>query len=177
MTVEPDIRVPGAVETYDTDVIVVGTGPMGGTTALALASYGVRVLAVSKWNWVAHSPRAHVVNQRAMEVLRDLGVEEECKATGTPWELMGDHVFATSLTGPEIARLRTWGTGDERATDYRMGSPCGLLDLGQPLMEPIVVAKAAARGASSGSESPIWGSRSWARPRGRGRSMRCSTPT
>ncbi|WP_425307373.1 FAD-dependent monooxygenase [Ammonicoccus fulvus] len=147
MSIDPVARPETAAEAYDTDVIVVGTGPMGGTTALALASYGVRVLAVSRWNWVAHSPRAHVVNQRAMEVLRDLGVEEECKAAGTPWELMGDHIFATSLTGPEIARLRTWGTGDERATDYRMGSPCGLLDLGQPLMEPIVVAKAAARGA------------------------------
>ncbi|MDO5681992.1 MAG: FAD-dependent monooxygenase [Propionibacteriaceae bacterium] len=132
---------------FDVDVIVVGTGPMGGTTALALATYGVRVLAVSKWNWVAHSPRAHVMNQRALEVFRDLGIEEEAKAAGTDWELMGDHIFTTSVVGPEIARLRTWGTGDERRTDYLLGSPCGLLDLGQPLMEPIVVAKAAARGA------------------------------
>ncbi|WP_432558813.1 FAD-dependent monooxygenase [Granulicoccus sp. GXG6511] len=132
---------------FDTDVIVVGAGPMGGTTALALATYGVRVLTISRWNWVAHSPRAHVMNQRALEVFRDLGIEEEAKAAGTPWELMGDHIFATSLTGPEVARLRTWGTGDERRTDYLLGSPCGLLDLGQPLMEPIVVSKAAARGA------------------------------
>ena len=27
---------------------------------------------------------------------------------------MGDTLFTTSLAGDEIARLRTWGTGDER---------------------------------------------------------------
>jgi 2,4-dichlorophenol 6-monooxygenase len=28
---------------FDADVVVIGTGPMGATTALALASYGIRV--------------------------------------------------------------------------------------------------------------------------------------
>ena len=60
---------------FDTDVLVIGTGPIGATTALALATYGVRVHAVTRWNWVANSPRAHITNQRTVEVLRDLGVE------------------------------------------------------------------------------------------------------
>ena len=68
----------------DCDVVVVGTGPMGGTAALALATYGVRVHAVSKWHWLANTPRAHITNQRAMEVLRDLGVEEEAKQYAIP---------------------------------------------------------------------------------------------
>ncbi len=42
--------------TYDTDVIIVGLGPAGGTAALALATYGVRVHAVSMFPWVANSP-------------------------------------------------------------------------------------------------------------------------
>lgn len=132
---------------FDTDVIVVGTGPTGGTASLALATYGIRVHAVSKWNWLANTPRAHVMNQRATEVLRDLGVEEEAKARATPWELMGDTMFTTSLTGPEVARLQTWGTGDDRHGQYVQGSPCPLLDLPQPAMEPILVSNAAARGA------------------------------
>ena len=45
----------------------------GGTAALALATYGVRVHAVTMFPWVANSPRAHITNQRAVEVLRDLG--------------------------------------------------------------------------------------------------------
>ena len=131
-----------------TDVLIVGSGPMGSATALALAIQGIACQVVSKQQWLAHSPRAHIVNQRAMEVLRDLGVEEECLRAGTSWDKMGDMVFATSLAGEEIARLHTWGTGDERATDYRTASPCGLLDLIQPLMEPILVDAAAARGAA-----------------------------
>jgi 2,4-dichlorophenol 6-monooxygenase len=60
---------------------------------------------------------------------------------------MGDTLFTTSLAGPEVARLRTWGTGDERAGDYLRGSPCAMLDLPQPLLGPILVNHAAARGA------------------------------
>ena len=33
---------------YDTDVLVVGSGPTGATCALALASYGVRVRVATK---------------------------------------------------------------------------------------------------------------------------------
>lgn len=132
---------------YQTDVLVVGTGPMGSTTALALASYGVRVHVVNRFNWTANSPRAHITNQRAMEVLRDLGVEEEARHIATPWEMMGDTLFTTSLAGPEIARLRTWGTGDARKGDYIQGSPCPLMDLTQEKMEPVLVKNAMERGA------------------------------
>ncbi len=132
---------------YETDVLVVGTGPMGATTALALATYGVNVTVISKGNWLANTPRAHITNQRAVEVLRDLGLEEEAKKYATPWEWMGDTLFTTSLTGPEIARLRTWGTGDGRIGDYLQGSPCTMLDLPQSYLEPILINRAAERGA------------------------------
>ena len=133
---------------FDTDVLVVGTGPTGATAALALATYGVRVHAVTQWNWLANTPRAHITNQRAVEVLRDLGIEEEAKKYATPWELMSEMLFCTSLAGEEIARLKVWGTGDERIGDYIAGSPCGLMDLPQLYMEPLLVKNAAARGAS-----------------------------
>jgi 2,4-dichlorophenol 6-monooxygenase len=132
---------------FDTDVLVVGTGPMGATTALALATYGVRVHVVNRYNWTANTPRAHITNQRAVEVLRDLGVENEARRDATPWEWMGDTLFTTSLAGPEIARLRTWGTGDERIGDYLQHSPSAMLDLPQDKMEPLLVKNAAARGA------------------------------
>lgn len=132
---------------YDVDVLIVGAGPAGATAALALATYGIKVQAVSRWNWCANTPRAHITNQRAVEVLRDLGVEDEARRYATPWDQMGDTLFTTSFAGPEIARLRTWGTGDERAGDYVQGSPCSMLDIPQPLMEPLLVKNAAERGA------------------------------
>ena len=68
---------------FDTDVFVVGAGPMGATTSLALATYGVRVMMISQWSWLANTPRAHITKQRAVEVLRDLGVEEIRRSLGS----------------------------------------------------------------------------------------------
>lgn len=136
-----------ADDAFDTDVFIVGTGPMGATTALALATYGVRTMMISQWSWLANTPRAHITNQRAVEVLRDLGVEEEAKGVAVPWEQMGDTLFTTSLTGPEIARLQTWGSGDLTSGAYRLNSPCTMLDVPQTHMEPILVKNAAERGA------------------------------
>jgi 2,4-dichlorophenol 6-monooxygenase len=134
-------------ETYDTDVIVVGSGPAGGTTALRLASHGIRTLLVNKYGWLANTPRAHITNQRTMEVLRDLGVESEALAAGSPSHLMGDTVLCTALAGEEIGRIRSWGTGPESAAEYGAKSPCEMIDLPQTYLEPILVGNAAARGA------------------------------
>ncbi|WP_030169888.1 FAD-dependent oxidoreductase [Streptomyces sp. NRRL S-813] len=132
---------------YDTDVLVVGSGPAGGSTALLLATYGIRTLLVTKYGWLANTPRAHITNQRTMEVLRDLGVESEAMTFGSPSRLMGDTVLCTALTGEEIGRIRSWGTGPATATEYASKSPCEMIDLPQTYLEPILVSNAAARGA------------------------------
>lgn len=133
---------------FDTDVLIVGSGPTGGTAALALATYGVRAHVVSRWGWLADTPRAHITNQRTNEVFRDLGLAEEIARYASPWEVMGDTTFTTSLAGQELARLRTWGTGDDRKGDYLRASPCGMVDIVQPLLEPILFQQSAARGAT-----------------------------
>lgn len=138
----------GARVELDVDVLVVGTGPMGGAAALALATYGVRVHVVTRWNWLANGPRAHITNQRTLEVLRDLGVQEDVERYAMPWESMGDLVVCTSLAGEEIARLRACGTGEDRASDHLTASPCRMADIPQVYLEPVLVNHAAGRGAS-----------------------------
>ncbi|HEY4460161.1 MAG TPA: FAD-dependent monooxygenase [Pseudonocardiaceae bacterium] len=133
--------------TFDTDVLVVGSGPAGGAAGLILATYGVSTTMVTKYGWVANTPRSHITNQRTLEVLRDLGVEQEALSVGTPQHLMGDTVLCTGLVGEEIGRIRTWGTGPASLSEYATASPCGMIDLPQTYLEPILLSNAAKRGA------------------------------
>lgn len=134
---------------FETDVLVIGTGPTGAGAALALATYGVRVHAVTQWNWLSNGPRGHITNQRTVEIFRDLDIEQEAIQYSTPWELMGDVAFCNrTLAGEELARLRACGTGESRRSDHLLASPCTNLDLPQIYLEPILVNNAAARGAT-----------------------------
>ncbi len=133
--------------TLRSDVLVIGSGPAGATAALALSTLGVEHIVVTKYSWTANTPRAHITNQRTVEVFRDLGIEDDIKANGTPQRLMGDTVFCTSLSGDEIGRVRTWGTHPARQADYTLASPSENCDLPQTLLEPILIGHAAARGS------------------------------
>ena len=86
-------------------VLIVGAGPAGLATALLLSRYGVPNMLVERHSGTAHTPRAHIVNQRTVEIFRHMGIEDELLAVGTPQDLMSNNVWATSLAGLEIARL------------------------------------------------------------------------
>ncbi|MFI0737651.1 FAD-dependent monooxygenase [Streptomyces sp. NPDC021100] len=125
-----DVRVP---------VLVVGGGPAGLAASLALSRYGVRHLLVNKHRGTAHTPRAHLLNQRTGEIFRDLGVERRVLDRATPPELLANHVFMSTFTGPEVARLDAYGNGPDRIGDYRAASPALMCNLPQHLLEPILV--------------------------------------
>ncbi|MEU4447562.1 FAD-dependent monooxygenase [Actinosynnema sp. NPDC050801] len=130
-----------------TDVLIIGSGPAGGAAALALATLGVEHLVITKYHWTANTPRAHITNQRTMEIFRDLGIEDDVLAQASPHELMGETVFCTSLTGDELGRVRAWGTHPAREGDYVQASPSLNCDIPQSLLEPIVIGHAASRGS------------------------------
>jgi 2,4-dichlorophenol 6-monooxygenase len=133
----------------ETDVVIVGSGPAGGAAALCLASLGIPNIMITKYRWTANTPRAHITNQRTMEVFRDLGIEKQVLADATPHELIGDTVFCTSIAGEEIGRIRTWGTHPAREADYQLASPSLICDIPQTYLEPILVRNAAARGTQA----------------------------
>ncbi|MDN7143491.1 FAD-dependent monooxygenase [Pseudomonas sp. JQ170] len=134
----PHIEVP---------VLIVGGGPAGLTASLLLSRYGIKSLLINKYRWTANSPRAHITNQRTMEVFRDAGVEPQVTAAASPHELMANNVWATSFSGQELGRLLTWGNAIERKSDYEKASPSAMCNIPQHLMEPIV-ANAALRAGS-----------------------------
>ncbi len=125
-----------------------GSGPAGGSAALFLARHGIDTVLVTKHPWLANSPRAHITNQRTMEVMRDVGLEQACYQKASPQSAMSNRIWATSLAGPEIGRIRAWGTHPSRQADYDLASPAKICDLPQNLFEPILVNEAARLGAS-----------------------------
>ncbi|KMS77381.1 2,4-dichlorophenol 6-monooxygenase [Streptomyces viridochromogenes] len=130
----------------ETDVLIVGSGPAGASAALALSTYGVRNMVVTRYASLADTPRAHITNQRTMEVLRDLGVEDEVIAKATPQHLMGNTTFCTSLAGEELGRVRSWGNDPLVQAAHELASPTRMCDMPQHLMEPVLVNAAIARG-------------------------------
>ena len=133
----------------ETDVLIVGSGPAGASAALFLSTLGIDNIVITKYRWTANTPRAHITNQRAMEIFRDIGVEDQVLADATPHHLVGDTVFCTSIAGEEIGRIRTWGTHPTREADYQLASPCLVVDIPQTYLEPILVKNATIRGTQT----------------------------
>lgn len=135
------------MDTIHTDVLVIGAGPTGLTAAMYLAKHGIKVLALSKYPGTAPAPRAHVTNQRTMEVFRDLGVEERVRKIGYELSFLSYNVMATSMAGMEIGRYRSYGTGPDRLSEYAVASPCPAANCQQHVMEPVLLAEARSLGA------------------------------
>lgn len=133
----------------ETDVLIVGSGPAGASAALFLSTLGIPNVMITKYRWTANTPRAHITNQRAMEIFRDVGIEQQVLAEASPHEIMGDTVFCTSIAGDELGRILTWGTHPAREADYRLASPSMNCDIPQTYLEPILVRNATMRGTQT----------------------------
>ena len=135
----------------NTDVLIIGTGPAGSATAALLSTYGVDNIAINRYRWLANSPRAHITNQRTMEVLRDLGrdVEDEVYMFAAGQDLMGENIFCESLAGEEIGRMKAWGNHPLSKAEHQMSSPTKMNDLPQTFMEPLLFKTACERGTQA----------------------------
>ncbi|MCU1517022.1 MAG: phenol 2-monooxygenase, partial [Pseudarthrobacter sp.] len=132
-----------------TDVLIVGSGPAGSSAALFLSELGVPNIMITKYRWTANTPRAHITNQRTMEIFRDMGIEDQVLADATPHEMIGDTVFCASIAGEEIGRILSWGTHPARHADYELASPSLNCDIPQTYLEPILVKNATVRGTQT----------------------------
>jgi 2,4-dichlorophenol 6-monooxygenase len=132
----------------ETDVLVVGAGPAGLTAATALSTYGIKTILINKYGWLADTPRAHITNQRTMEVMRDLDLEAKIVAQSSHQEMMANNVFCYSLAGEEFGRIYSWGNHPRRKADYDLASPTQICDVPQTYLEPILFEAASSRGSA-----------------------------
>jgi hypothetical protein len=63
----------------------------------------------------ADTPRAHITNMAALECLRDIGLEEECKKVAVKGDSMQHTRWCRSMAGEEFARIYSWGNDPQRA--------------------------------------------------------------
>lgn len=88
---------------HETDVFIIGGGPVGLSASLLLADQGIRTTLVERNATVSNHPKASAFNTRTMEVLRELGIADDVYATTTP---AGGVSFYTSLTGYKLGHIQ-----------------------------------------------------------------------
>ena len=130
-----------------TDVLIVGAGPAGASSAVFLGKYGISTIMISRHRSTARTPRAHITNQRTMEAFRDAGLEQDCMAHASPPSHIAHSIWLRSMVGEELARVNSWGSDPRRKGDYEAASPCQMCDLPQTELEPLLVAEAARLGS------------------------------
>jgi 2,4-dichlorophenol 6-monooxygenase len=131
------------MNTQQTPVLIVGGGGAGLTASMLLARLGVEHVLVSARPGTSDLPKAHVLNQRTMEIFDDAGVSAEVARRGTPARHMSTTAYYAGFAGPSeeygrrIARLECWGAGgaDE---NWRAASPWIQQNLPQIRLEPIL---------------------------------------
>ena len=113
-----------------------GGGGAGLTASMLLARQGVSHLLVSARPHTSDLPKAHVLNQRALEVLDDVGVAETVAQRSTPPANMAATAYYAGFAGPgtdhgrRLARLEAWGAGGEDE-NWRVASAWRQLNLPQ----------------------------------------------
>ncbi|MDM7928823.1 FAD-dependent monooxygenase [Blastomonas fulva] len=109
----------------ETDVLIVGAGPVGLALAVALGLGGIRVLMVERDGSRGPQPRAKTLNMRSLEHLRRWGMADAIrKASPRPDDLPTDIVFQTRLYGHHIATLpNIYFRGNSHADDARFSEP------------------------------------------------------
>jgi 2-polyprenyl-6-methoxyphenol hydroxylase-like FAD-dependent oxidoreductase len=134
----------------ESDVLIVGAGPVGLTLAIDLAWRGIGVTVVETRAPAAPpEPKCNHVAARTMEIFRRLGVAEKIRNAGLPADHPHDISYRTSFTGQELTRIRIPCRRDRfTATD---GADCNWPTpepphrINQIYLEPILFEHAAAQ--------------------------------
>lgn len=90
----------------DTDVLIVGGGPVGLTLAMDLGRRGVRCLLIDRRDAPGFLPKMERCNARTMEIYRRLGLAQCIRAAGMKGTIPMDVFIVTRLTRSPLVTHR-----------------------------------------------------------------------
>jgi 2-polyprenyl-6-methoxyphenol hydroxylase-like FAD-dependent oxidoreductase len=94
------------IDPVETQVLVVGGGPVGLTLAMDLAQRGIRtVVAELRHKGEPPSVKCNHVSARSMEIFRRLGVSKAIREAGLPADYPNDVSYRVSFAGKELSRI------------------------------------------------------------------------
>lgn len=89
----------------NTQVLVVGAGPVGLTLAIDLGKKGVRCMLIEQKEAPQFLPKMERCNARTMEIYRRLGLAQKIRDAGLPRDCPMDVFVVTSLVEPPLLHL------------------------------------------------------------------------
>jgi 2-polyprenyl-6-methoxyphenol hydroxylase-like FAD-dependent oxidoreductase len=90
---------------HDTEVLIVGAGPVGLTLAIDLGQRGIRCLLIERREQPAFLPKMERINARSMEIYRRMGLAGKIRAAGLCRDVPMDVYLVLDLTRPPLLRL------------------------------------------------------------------------
>ena len=107
---------------HETDVLIVGGGPVGTALGLNLGHHGVQHMIIDAGDGVVRHPRVSTVGPRSMEHFRRWGVADRIRGAGWPGDHPLDIVWVTRVGRHEIYRFER-GTARARPVFHHTPEP------------------------------------------------------
>ena len=89
----------------DTEVLIVGAGPVGLTLAVDLGRRGIRCILIERKEAPQFLPKMERCNARTMEIYRRMGLSERIRAAGFPRDVPMDVFIVTTVSEPPLLHL------------------------------------------------------------------------
>ena len=136
--------------TIDTDVLIVGGGPVGLTLGIDLSWRGRNAVVLERRAEATAHPKATLLGARSMEYFRRWNLDDAIFARALPPDINYWIIFCTRLANrelhrfasPSINEVRFRPEGSEDKWRELKWSPYGKTQIGQQALEPVLIDRA-----------------------------------